>query len=486
MGRIGMCMTTCLLAKWLSMLFNARPTLQLLVMLLVTQLGSYRAAEVAVTAENHLFCVATEDSATPSEVHRFDLDIDSDNNDGFDLPEGTRWEEQIESHEYSIGKIIETRAESFTPVVLRFTESQISRLSRLQVTFGIENSLGTVRLWKRAKKGPGNTIVEFNAKHSLDDLDVDPKLGFATVWIEAVKAASGIDTKRSVDEAGRPDVFLQAAISGFSDDDNTQDKVKLLPVNADSFFPAFVRPNERYYRNCICAILANGDAGLAGSTRVLDPIESKDFGLRLVKETELLEYLDGHDDDRAHLKLALDVIYYKLMRGGGLPRYGTDGLRLALYRDYNSGDFTLAFQRRLDDECVKLYKNLKETYFRASAGDEIMWRFRSSQLGTALAKCHWTEKLQGIQLAGVGAGGELAISAVLGSGLHADVYSMSDIPATMLRMVHTRRSNDQKTLVELVPGCLERLKDLPQVVSAYSISTAPFQVKESVFPVTDL
>jgi hypothetical protein len=49
------------------------------------------------------------------EVTLFDLDIDSDNNNKLDFPDGNQWEEQIESHEFSIGKLILAKPSQFTP-----------------------------------------------------------------------------------------------------------------------------------------------------------------------------------------------------------------------------------------------------------------------------------------------------------------------------------------------------------------------------------
>jgi hypothetical protein len=52
-------------------------------------------------------------------VWGLDLDVDSDNNNGFNTPDNSMWEEYLEPNEYAIGKMLSVNNPQFTPVVIQ-------------------------------------------------------------------------------------------------------------------------------------------------------------------------------------------------------------------------------------------------------------------------------------------------------------------------------------------------------------------------------
>ena len=425
-----------------------------------------------------------------------DLDIDSDNNNMLELPDGSEWEEQIEEHEFSIGKLVEARAARFTPVRIRLNIKALKQLDDtprtlddIRVTLATENAKGVIRLFSKPqidKRDDVDGLLHPEKELQLEELNFDPATGVATIWIEAVEAAPGLDTKGAIDQHGRPDMFLRATLLGIRKTELAIDRVKYLPVDQASFFPTFIDPNNRHIRNSFPAIFVNGSGGLSGTMKQLPPEQSKTYGFRLVTEEEFASELAISKHDELTKKYLIDVIYNKTDL---IPiSFGVTGFQVGLYRDYSFGDYTLAFQNSLKDKCTQLYFTFAQLdnssyYFERRGADYISYRNHAERLSYYLGFEDFAVGLPGLQLAGVGIGGDLALFGALGSGLHADTYNTKPFPGEMVKTIVARDDPAQKKLIECVSGSLSRLDRAREFITAYFVDETDFRLAPGPFPI---
>jgi hypothetical protein len=82
-----------------------------------------------------------------------DVDIDSDNNNGFLPPARSEWEETLENHDYGIGKLImlDNDRRSLTPIVLAIPAGlpKNDPAVGVRIDWNAMGSAGEVRLWNR-------------------------------------------------------------------------------------------------------------------------------------------------------------------------------------------------------------------------------------------------------------------------------------------------------------------------------------------------
>ncbi len=471
-----------LIAICLALVFNARMCL------------SQDADPVHLPATQNV--VDASESSNPAGDWLLDLDIDSDNSNMLELPDGSEWEEQIEEHEFSIGKLVTTCAGRFTPVLIRLNVKALKQhdgiprsLDDIRVTLATENAKGVVRLWSKPQIDKRNDVVGLLQPEKellLKELNFDAAAGVATIWIEAVEAAPGLDTKGAIDQHGRPDMFLRATLLGTEKTELAIDRVKYLPVDQDSFFPTFIDPDNRHIRNSFPAMFVNGSAGLSGTMKQLPPEQSKTYGFRLVTEEELASVLAISKYDEFTKKYLMDVIYNKI---GTIPiAFGVSGFQVGLYRDYSFGDYTLAFQNSLKDECTQLYFSSAQLskptyYFERRGGNYISYREHAARLAYYLELEEFAVVLPGLQLAGVGIGGDLASFGALGSGLHADTYNTKPFPVEMVKTILTHDDSALKKRIERVSGSLSRLERAKDFMTAYLVDETDFRLAPGPFPI---
>ncbi len=423
----------------------------------------------------------------------FDLDIDSDNNNELTMPDGSEWEDHIEDHAFSIGKLIETGASRWTPVIIRLntgafkqTSGSPASLGDLRVKFEFENPSGKVRCWSRPQAGNASPAAEPLAMGQdlpFEELSYDAATGTARIWLEALEAAPGIGTKIAIDQNGRPNMFLRATLSRIPDQEPLTDKVKYLPVDPGTFFPTFVTPENRPLRNSFPATLVNGAEGRGGTAKPVAPAQSETYGFRLVTEDELTNLLKASKLNAKTQSYVLDVVHYKLRSYKDIGRHGVYGFRAGLYRDYNSGAYTLAFQHSRKDHCLQLYKDLDPNVFESAASLYVNRRFTACLLLSVISEKKHAMNLTDLQLAGAGVGGDLAVFATLGSGAHADIYDTTPFPAEMMKLILTRYEPSRKERIEPVPGSLNRMEHADDLVTSHRITETPYGIEDGPFPI---
>jgi hypothetical protein len=162
---------------------------------------------------------------------------------------------------------------------------------------------------------------------------------------------------------------------------------------------------------------------------------------------------------------------------------GVDGLRIALYRDYNSGQHTLAFQNDLTDTLVKFYTIApRRRAIRLNSG--IHLRQQAGILAFFLQGFLDSQQLalKDLHLTGVGTGGELAIFAALSSGIKTNVFNTQSFPAHLADIVLTvQAAPGSDEYKEYIPGSLRRVGEVSEVVQGYTVSELPFQIAPSEF-----
>ncbi|WP_068141541.1 hypothetical protein [Roseimaritima ulvae] len=398
-------------------------------------------------------------------VWGIDVDIDSDNNDGFDYPKNTQWEEYIEAHPFSLGKLIQPDDTHFTPIRLRLPPG----LDPFDPTIRVELSNTDpdyLSLWNTHKADPVRDIENFLplGDYILAELNYDPATGGITVWAEALVGI--YDKMRDVAIAGVDEHVVTASLRGPQLPEPVEDEVKYKPVKPNSFFPRYIQ--ERSWRNAVAADLVYGDRGPIGTDTPgnnAHPIDGPQFGQRYVREPELKEYLDTvtlHEDrvlDDDMKQFILDVIYYRYSTNNNPDGDGVRDLRVALYRDYNSGDYTLSYQGTnffaLEDWLVNLSQGIGATTDQYAAAQVL-----ASYLGKA--------NFQGLNLTGQSLGGGLASAGALASGIHADTFNAAGLSFNAL----WDNSHPDHRL-EIVPGSSVRYARSARYITAYHVWMNP-------------
>ena len=422
-----------------------------------------------------------------------DLDIDSDNSGLFDAPTGDAWEERIEASGFGTGKLVQTGAAQFTPVVIRVRKRAIEKfdggkhsIENVRVKFTYDGSEGLVRLWRGPKavdsRDPPRPI-RAGRVFSLKELGFDHGTETATIWIEAIKAAAGIHDKAAIDKNGRPDMFLVATLVDQDRLEIASDKVRCLPVDPGSFLPLFVAPANRHIRNAVAAMLVNGSVGKKGGTSSLPPSDSKAYGFRAIPENELMGLLNNSKLSEPQKRFIIEVLYYKLSSFEAPSRKGLRGLRAGLYCNYSTGEYTLVFQHFPKDKCSQLFSALSPRYFELKAGDHIHRRVNASFLSSYLGGEEFGVNLPELEIAGNGYGGDLAISGALASGIPADTFSTKPIPEEMLKITLTRIDGKQEARIELVPDSIQRLVNARDYISGFTLEKSPFLIEQAPFPI---
>ncbi|QDV14288.1 hypothetical protein CA51_41850 [Rosistilla oblonga] len=397
-----------------------------------------------------------------------DVDIDSDNDNGFDYPDNDAWEEYIESHPFSIGKLIETNASHFTPIRLRLPRGLDASDPSLKIEISNTHS-NVLFLWNTFKADPDLSSATVgtldsdgklgsfipHGEHSLGDLNYNADTGGITLWAEAI---TGIfDTMSDVELGNFPDLYVSAKLNGTMLSDAPEDKVKYKPVAPESFYPYYVK--HRHLRNAVAADLVYGERGPNGNDTPpvdSDPISSMPYAQRVVTQSELESILEDSglsDHDKRYI---IDVIYYNVP----IPPFDTDpkgvpGLRVALFRDYNSGDYTLAYQGTNFDSNADWMVNLAQSLGAPTA------HYTAAQV---LAFHVNRLNLPGLQLSGQSLGGGLASAGSISSGIHADTFNAAGLNFETLK-------NADGT--EIIEGSLLRWTQKNLLVTSYQVWETP-------------
>ncbi len=150
-----------------------------------------------------------------------------------------------------------------------------------------------------SRRYPGNQI-HLSATYALWQVNYDPAVGVAVIYIEADYAKSGNENMTSVQSNGNNNrSFLAVELKGVGDGLELTDTVSWKNVSANEFYPYLNEHTE--VQNAIASDLVYG---LRDST---------DFGLRLMEEDEVSEILDRDlnvvDNGQQIKDFILDVLF---------------------------------------------------------------------------------------------------------------------------------------------------------------------------------
>jgi len=255
-----------------------------------------------------------------------DVDIDSDNNNGFLSPARSEWEETLEDHDYGIGKLImlDNDRRSLTPIALEIPAGMPKNDPALgvRIDWNPMGPAGEVRLWNRvwadgvrnpAPVSQGGNRIEPGARTRLADLNYNPQTGALMIWAEGVRENAQLKTLAGVEAAPRVDERIRGTLV-VNGDDAAFDEVKYMVANEDSFYYALHTRQE--VRNALASRGVYSFADLRKfSLQPKSPLDLRRLGV----------------PDTANLLLG---------EGSGIA-----GFKAMVYQDYITGDrqYVLAF-----------------------------------------------------------------------------------------------------------------------------------------------
>jgi|GEM_PF-1838380 len=277
-------------------------------------------------------------------VWGLDLDIDSDNNNGFNFPDNSDWEEYLESSEYGIGKLVYPNATHFTPARLRINrglDPQDPQI-RVRLDFIPVGKSGILHLWNTHRANPnrinrsvdaGGNRLFTGEDYTLAQLNYDPASGGITLFLEGFQASETRATKKGVDTMGKPTDLLSATVIGLNNTSLT-DTVQYLIANPDTFYPNLVA--SQTIRNAMASEGVYQEGALA---------DRPQFGLKALS-----------DDDLRELGVPEEII--ELI---GTPA-SIPGFKNALYHDHTSNSYILSFAGTDDvhDVLIDVWQGLGE------------------------------------------------------------------------------------------------------------------------------
>lgn len=366
-----------------------------------------------------------------------DLDIDSDNSDGFTNPDGTDWEETLETHTYALGKLImlDNPNRPVTPLVLTLPRNLDTADPNIRVRLDWDplGNAGWVRLWtndlpdQQRDNDPieqGGDQIAAGSAYSLSDLTYDPVTGQIVVYAEGWQENSLIKTLAGVEQFGKPDERVKATVV-VNGVDRGSDEVKYIVANEDSFF--YHLQTRQEVRNELA------------SRGVYIYDDMPEFSLMALSTVDLLR-----------LGVPNDVV--ELLGAGS----GINGFQAMLYQDYITApnQFVLTFggTNDLPDWIDNIKQGLGYDSNQYNAAMEIA--FRLAQLdkftgGTLAAPGN-------LIAAGHSLGGGLASAAAVAGGLPAHTFNAAGM--------HASTVNEQ-----LYPGSTAWYNNAAAFIKAYYV-----------------
>ncbi|KLU03234.1 Phospholipase A1 [Rhodopirellula islandica] len=357
-------------------------------------------------------------------VWGIDVDIDSDNNNGLDLPDNSETEEYLEANEFGLGKLVFPTASDYTPVRVRLPAGLDVNEPALKATieFGAIGQSGEMHLWNARKGAPnrtpgaiadgGNRIYD-NDELTLADLGYNPATGAFTVFIEAINPFDRHQVKKGVDEGGKPDDRINVVMAGLQGVD-VSDEVKYMLVEPDSFYPHL--QSTRALQSAMASEAVYGSDGGR-------------FALKKLSAAELIEMgLPG-------------AIVAKIGDSSGIP-----GFQAEVYLNHITLQYVLAFAGTNDayDIIDDIWQGLGQHSRQYTAAIEI---------ADAIGRNERME--QNTITTGHSLGGGLASAASVVAALPADTFNA----AGLLEETLLARNNEGELLnprQEIVPGSLGR------------------------------
>ncbi len=370
-------------------------------------------------------------------VWGLDLDIDSDNNNGFSEPDHGKWEEYLEDNEFAIGKMLTTQDSQFTPMTLQLPPGLDIQNRSITIDIDPDNLAtrsGDVRLWNTYKADPtrselflyqGGNQVAF-AEQTLEELRYNPVDGKITIWLEATSVTNFHDTKREVQSGGKPEDRFKVTLHGVAEFE-LRDIVKFMVIHPDSFFKAL--NDSQTIRDAFASELVYGPRGSDGeSNSEAAPMDDKRWGLRKIEREELEEMLAGVDAKL--VKMIIDNLYRVPTSTEPGHVYVSNYARefaAALYLDHVSGKFVLSFRGTNFRETVDWLNNLSQGA-TGYAPQYDAAQLVSYGLSLATALNTWTDPgVAGLELTGHSLGGGLASAGAIAAGVHAQTFNAAGL-----------------------------------------------------------
>jgi hypothetical protein len=370
-------------------------------------------------------------------VWGIDLDVDSDNNG---IIEHSDWEEEIEDHEFAIGKLL-----NFLNAVPSTTPTPIS----IQLPAGLDPTV-KLKLKGRVAEGGSTGRIQFTNSQNdflgqtdfdgnigefpLSQLGYDSTTGEITIYAKAVNVAPIADTKQRVDQSGKPDNRIVASV--VLDGLTVKDEVKFMLVRD---YQAGTRLISDFY------IHVNDLAHLRGAGVAQAVYENssgsdsgKNFAMKRLSQDEVTQILDNDPmstataAERSRVRELILTYLFDVTFSPPFPG-PPPGFQAALYRDYVTGGYRLSFRgTELNwDVANDWLDNIRQGLFGHSPQYEaaILLAWAVSKLDTCSGA--------GFSLAGHSLGGGMASAAAIANSIHADAFNGAGVhPHSLFRSDH--------------------------------------------------
>jgi len=367
------------------------------------------------------------DDAVVTEL-TLDLNIDSDNNNGYlGWPDRSPIERLLQNDDYALGKLIlpvtETppNAPSRTLLRIYLPENLHANDDSIKIRFMVANNpytLGNVFIHTKDIGISGNTVISNGSDYTLSELGYSSS---GTIWLylAAEPPESGYQTKTEVDAKAITDVHPSRTITAslyVNDKKVAEDSVKCLVAKKNSYYHehyfdssgSWIKPNEPLRAAIAAALIYNR------WTQGKDP-NSKTFGLKLLDHPEL-EKLGVLPGTRFLLTN---------------PNSNT-GLNAGLYRDGVTGKFILAFAGTEGIFNIDMLVNIIQAggnwaVFIANLFKIPHWQYEyAMDIARALTQVPAIMK-EGFSITGHSLGGGLASAAYCASGVKTYTFNAAGL-----------------------------------------------------------
>jgi hypothetical protein len=363
------------------------------------------------------------------------------------------WEEQLEDHDYGVGKLIrlDSPTTPVTPLVLRLPANLDPADPTLRIRLDWEelaSNAGRIRLWttavvdelrNQADASQGGHRVASGILYSLDDLNYEPDTGEIVLYVEGTTENSLIKTLAGVEQYGRPDERVRATFV-VNGNDAAFDEVKYIVVSKGAFFYELQR--QRQLRNELA------------SRQVYQPESDDDmpeFSMRVIGVPELLTL--GVPPDIAALL-------------GPEAGHGVAGFYARLYQDYMAGEdqYVLVFRGTDDDIWQKEWTDWLNNIAQGLGFAAEQYR-TAMRIGDALVNATPGIPNGHLFTTGHSLGGGLSSAAAVAGGIPAHIFNAAGLHRDTLY----RDVNGNLTPNETYGGSTARYDNAATFVTSYYV-----------------